>query len=451
MEELPPDGESTAEALLRLVGMAGTSIDLTAMYWSLRPSARDEDLTGWSVPELIGGYGAARGVALYEALGAAARRGVEIRVLESRGFVNAGTNSDSAALAAEYPDHVTVRSVNLHEWYGAGIMHQKLWIFDAHSIYVGSANTDWRSLSQVKELGIVVESAVEVAAEALRLFDSWWVWAALDANGQTVDVFDSDSQIQRRVPAWSVSVARPLRRTSPFDLEQSGAYGWDTPLSVTLGDEDGELLLSGAPREICAGNRSFDGDLLIATILEATSSVCINVMDFAPVSLYEVRRVSATNEPPLPVWWPALFDALLHAATTRRVDVRLLVSEWAHTSVFIAPYLAALSTVADAAAADPRMSPGGVEVRRFRVPGWRQTGPKTNGEDARYPGHSRVNHVKYVVTDRRLNVGTSNMTWDYFNGTAGTSVSATHPTLVRRLQSLFDRDWYSDYSLPLYS
>jgi phospholipase D3/4 len=60
-----------------------------------------------------------------------------------------------------------------------------------------------------------------------------------------------------------------------------------------------------------------------------------------------------------------------------------------------------------------------------------------------------VNHAKYVVTDRRINVGTSNMTWDYFNGTAGTSLNATHPTLVRELQARFDRDWASDHSLPL--
>ena len=77
----------------------------------------------------------------------------------------------------------------------------------------------------------------------------------------------------------------------------------------------------------------------------------------------------------------------------------------------------------------------------------RSTGARSETEQPRFPGHTRVNHTKYIVTDRRVNVGTSNMTWDYFSGTAGASLNATHPSLVTTLQQLFDRDWRSDYAL----
>lgn len=32
---------------------------------------------------------------------------------------------------------------------GGGVLHTKLWIIDKKHIYLGSANMDWRSLTQV--------------------------------------------------------------------------------------------------------------------------------------------------------------------------------------------------------------------------------------------------------------------------------------------------------------
>lgn len=33
-----------------------------------------------------------------------------------------------------------------------GIVHTKLWVVDQKHLYIGSANMDWRSLSQVQQL-----------------------------------------------------------------------------------------------------------------------------------------------------------------------------------------------------------------------------------------------------------------------------------------------------------
>jgi len=48
---------------------------------------------------------------------------------------------------------------------------------------------------------------------------------------------------------------------------------------------------------------------------------------------------------------------------------------------------------------------GTLEIREFQLSGWNST------EDAsrQFPGHTRVNHGKYIVTDTRANIGTSNM------------------------------------------
>lgn len=42
-----------------------------------------------------------------------------------------------------------VRSLNFAQLLGGGVLHTKLWIIDSKHIYVGSANMDWRALTQV--------------------------------------------------------------------------------------------------------------------------------------------------------------------------------------------------------------------------------------------------------------------------------------------------------------
>ena len=209
------------------------------------------------------------------------------------------------------------------------------------------------------------------------------------------------------------------------------------------------VFLTGCPHEVCAPGRSFDGDGLVYTIQDAAKSVCVSVMDFGPVSLYS-RKSDAHPGPgalptDTPVWWPSLFDAVLSAVPTRKVYVRLLVSKWAHTAALIEPFLRALQLAADAGRADKYMTAGQLEIKQFVIPGW----DSTTGSFRTYPGHSRVNHTKYIVTDRRVNIGTSNMTWDYFASTAGSSVNTDHPGLVKSLQAVFDRDWISSYAFRL--
>ena len=97
----------------------------------------------------------------------------------------------------------------------------------------------------------------------------------------------------------------------------------------------------------------------------------------------------------------------------------------------------------------PKCGPAGtgsLEVKLFEVPGWNQT--ESKGATG-YPPYSRVNHAKYIVTDRRVNIGTSNMAWGYFWNTAGTSFNTDHGALRSMAQSVFDRDWASGLATPL--
>ena len=74
------------------------------------------------------------------------KRGVKIRIVQNIPTPEM-PNNDTQELAMM--GVAEVRSLNVSELIGAGIMHTKMWVVDGKHFYVGSANMDWRSLTQV--------------------------------------------------------------------------------------------------------------------------------------------------------------------------------------------------------------------------------------------------------------------------------------------------------------
>lgn len=77
---------------------------------------------------------------------AGTERGIKIRIAQnapSQNYPNIDTELLVKRKAAQ------VRSLNFVKLLGGGVLHTKLWIIDKKHIYVGSANMDWRSLTQV--------------------------------------------------------------------------------------------------------------------------------------------------------------------------------------------------------------------------------------------------------------------------------------------------------------
>lgn len=69
------------------------------------------------------------------------------RILQHSGFAP-DFDQESADLAAGRPNVKNV-TLLLGDWWGSGIVHAKVWISDGKDMYIGSANNDWKSLTQV--------------------------------------------------------------------------------------------------------------------------------------------------------------------------------------------------------------------------------------------------------------------------------------------------------------
>lgn len=130
-----PKFQSTYEAWDRLIQMAKKSINIGSFYWTLRGADFYNHSTAWQGEDIFKSL-----------LNAGTKRNIKIRIAQSaprRDSPNIDTEILVKKKAAE------VRSVNFDKLFGGGVLHTKLWIVDGQHMYVGSANMDWRSLTQV--------------------------------------------------------------------------------------------------------------------------------------------------------------------------------------------------------------------------------------------------------------------------------------------------------------
>ena len=437
--QLAPGAVNTWEAQVALANGAKKTLDVTFMYENLLAESDAPHASSFSRD--LTALGVDRGRLVFEAVVAAQRRGVAVRVLASP--MGGTANCSLVRALRATPAKFAYAEWDPDAWYGGGIMHMKLWVADGASAYVGSANLDWASLAQVKEFGVLVEDGA-VGADLGALFEGFWAMAAL--KNDTRLARDPRVAHDRRVPAWSALVAEGDRAADPL-----ARFG--TPWNLTRPIEKSgfpDVFVAAAPPEVVGdAGRMTDEAAIVATIDDAATSASLAVMDFSPASAY-AQRGEAKG---VVFSWPAISDALTRAVFARGVDAKLLVSWWPNTDAASLSYLAGLRRTARSCAFQYSACNGTLDVKLFALPGWdalasypSKYGPGLNGT---YPAYTRVAHGKVVVTDRRANVGTSNWQWGYMYETAGASFNTGDAAFTASLQSAFDRDWASSYAVPL--
>ncbi|XP_065170426.1 5'-3' exonuclease PLD3-like [Atheta coriaria] len=376
----------TYDSWMELIDSAEQTIEIASFYWTLRQADVYPDPSS------------KLGQDVFDALLKVSDRGVKVRIAQNaptRENPNTDTEILSKRKAAE------VRNLNFNKLLGAGVLHTKFWIVDGKHFYIGSANMDWRALTQVKEMGMHAVNCTSMAEDLSKVFNVYWSLGVPNAV----------------IPAkW------------PKDYETS--INIEHPINLTLNDDIFQSYISSSPPQFSPEGRAEDIDAIVNTIRHAEKFIYISVMDYFPLMIYT----------PKIKLWPVIDNALRAAAVDNKVEVRLLISWWNHSRPSEDYFLKSLSAITDAY---PKVT---VSVRRFIVP--------ANSDQQKIP-FARVNHNKYMVTDNTAYIGTSNWSGDYFTNTAGVAFvvhdpvynrNATESTIRSELQAVFERDWNSNYS-----
>ncbi|CAH2047776.1 unnamed protein product, partial [Iphiclides podalirius] len=346
----------TKNVWLDLIDEAQKSIEIASFYWSLRFN------------EFYPYNSSIEGEQVFQALYAAgSKRRINLKIAQnwpSKDYPNIDTEYLLKKKAAQ------VRSLNFSKLLGGGVLHTKFWIIDRTHFYIGSANMDWRSLTQVKELGIVAYNCSCMATDLAKVFDVYWELGAPDAV-----VPDS----------WPASLATDINIHHPANISDGiGSYG---------------AFITSSPPPFSPAGRTNDDEAIVSIIESAEEFIYISVMDYIPAIIYTHKLK----------FWPKIDDALRAAAIEHRVKIKLLISWWKYSPTEEDYFLRSLAALSQS-------YPGvDIQVRRFVVP--------STPEQERIP-HARVNHNKYMVTERCALVGTSNWSGDYFTDTAGAALVA---------------------------
>ncbi len=289
-----PTLRTAQDVWLGMIGAAAYSIDLEQFYLS--------DWPGEALDPVL------------DALGAAAARGVRVRLLLDRKMH--ATYPQPADSLGGVPG-IEVRRVDFEALAG-GVQHAKMILVDGRESFVGSQNLDWRALSHIHELGVRVRD--ERLAKALGgIFEM--DWAAADTAAAPA--------------ARDAAVARARAA--------AGAAARESPFAIPLAPGDTvRVAPAWSPLPFIPDSTHWDRDRIVALLDGARAEAAIQLLSYG-VEAGGRRETS-------------LDDALRRAAA-RGVRVRLLVSDWQAGS-------AGMRAVQDLARVE------GIEARMITVPEW---------------------------------------------------------------------------------
>jgi phosphatidylserine/phosphatidylglycerophosphate/cardiolipin synthase-like enzyme len=283
------------EVWLEMIRGAQHTLDFEEMYCSAWPGEPTDDLLA--------------------AIGAAAKRGVKVRLLLD------------ASMHKTYPQPgdslgtvpgVSVRTIDVRKIAG-GIQHAKFFMADGEQVYLGSQNFDWRSFKHIHELGVRVRDPRLAAFYA--------------------DVFELDWQVAGEQIAGRDSTGAGLLASWP---RQAGA-AWPLTLIQSKGDTV-RLWPSVTPRPFIPDTTRWDRDAIVRLLDSARREIAIQIYSYA---IGQRERRDDT------------IDLALRRAAGRGVSVKLLVSDWEADNARIGD-VQALSTLPN------------VETRMSSIPEWTQ-------------------------------------------------------------------------------
>lgn len=198
-----PDIPDAADAWVRLIDGARSSLDIEQFYVSTEPGSRLE--------------------AVLDAVERAAGRGVSVRLVADAKY--AKTYPETLDALDAHP-RIEVRRLDLGPLTG-GVQHAKFFIVDGKVAFMGSQNFDWRSLTHIQELGLTVDAPAVVDAWA-RVFALDWALAGGVPLPEALAQAGPASPPVAVPVRWGDALVRVQAVASPTGLLPDGVP-WDWP------------------------------------------------------------------------------------------------------------------------------------------------------------------------------------------------------------------------------
>ena len=402
-----PPGVTTVPTHKSLIDMADgarETLNIVSFYWVL------------NAPKQFDGHPSVEpGRHLMEAIDRASKRGVKVEiVLDHSGSKDMNNPDDIEALKRMGQ----VNFLDMKRLLHSGIVHSKFMIADNKTFYVGSSNFDWRSYTQIKEIGLSFSDCPKLAQDLDKIFRTYKLM----------------SQQEKLPQHLGDDLKTEINLVNPLELDDFKLFLGAAPVAFNGGQNGTEP--TGRTDDIAG---------LLHVIERARRRIDISVMNYSP--RFEFSRPHK--------YWPRIDDALRRAAIERGVQVRLLFSNWTDTKPTEPAWYRSLNAIQSKG-----LRSGGIHAKLFRVPAF--------DEFEKSIPYARVKHDKYMVTERDLYVGTSNWTPDYFTVTCGVGIVIQPgsgspscddgsggdgvggpPQVVQAMQAIFERDFNSNYAHEL--
>ncbi|MBU1077966.1 MAG: hypothetical protein KKH98_11780 [Spirochaetes bacterium] len=215
--------------------------------------------------------------------------GIRVRVLVDK-------NMAELDYFKEYFDSIKgieLRLIDLMKVTGS-IMHAKYMIIDQADVFIGSQNFDWRSLTQVHEIGFRIQNE-KFASLLLKVFETDWRIAKT-----------------KKLPAFR----KGPRKRSP-------------ELSCVYKGEKIMIRPAFSPAVITPLEFSTELDEVLGLINNAEKSIMVSVMEYSMTSHYSDLVLTK-------------IDTALREASLRGISVKLLFTDWASKEPSIS-YIKSLS------------------------------------------------------------------------------------------------------------
>uniref|UniRef100_A0A673JE82 Inactive phospholipase D5-like n=1 Tax=Sinocyclocheilus rhinocerous TaxID=307959 RepID=A0A673JE82_9TELE len=284
-----------------------------------------------------------------------------------------------------------------------GQLNSSFWVVDRKHMYIGSAGMDWRSLSTMKELGIIIYNCSCLVLDLHKIFSLYW-----------------QLQYKDFLPSiWSKKL--------------NALYNRDNNLQLHLNDTEAKAYYSSSPDVFCPKKRTKDLEAINRVIQEAETFIYISITNYLPM----LNR----NQPK---YWSRIDNMLREALILKKsIEVRLLISCWEQTDPLTLNFLWSLKALCTESV---RCS---VEVVSSALSRDSACSKQSNGD------LYGMNHNRYMVTDRSVYIGSLNWVGNEFVYSAGVGVvisqqvEQNNSTVVERMKAVFERDWHSHYSKTL--